>query len=197
MPRQTLMAELALTSLTLSQFRSHQRAALQLDARPVAIFGANGAGKTNILEAVSLLSPGRGIRRAAAADLARRDVGIGWKVQADLTSLGHFHELQTSFVPDGARQVAINGKSTTQSALGRVLRMLWLVPAMDRLWIEGADGRRRFLDRATLSFEPGHAEISLVYERAMRERNRLLKDMVRDAHWYRALESQMAAQRDY
>jgi DNA replication and repair protein RecF len=159
----------------------------------VAIFGANGAGKTNILEAVSLLSPGRGIRRAAAADLARRDVGIGWKVQADLTSLGHFHELETSFVPDGARQVAINGKSTTQSALGRVLRMLWLVPAMDRLWIEGADGRRRFLDRATLSFEPGHAEISLVYEKAMRERNRLLKDMVRDAHWYRALESQMAA----
>jgi DNA replication and repair protein RecF len=186
------MAELALKSLTLSQFRSHARARLDLDCRPVAIFGSNGAGKTNILEAVSLLSPGRGIRRAAAADMARRGPGIGWKITADLSSLGHAHELETSFVPDGARQVSINGKSATQAALGRVLRMLWLVPAMDRLWIEGADGRRRFLDRATLSFEPAHAEISLTYEKAMRERNRLLKDMVRDAHWYRALESQMA-----
>jgi len=186
------MAKLAITSLTLSQFRSHERAHLELDGRPVAIYGANGAGKTNILEAVSLLSPGRGIRRASAADMARRPLDVGWKVRGALASLGHHHELETTFVPDGARQVSINDKSSTQAALGRVLRMLWLVPAMDRLWIEGADGRRRFLDRATMSFEPSHAEISLTYEKAMRERNRLLKDMVRDAHWYRALENQMA-----
>jgi DNA replication and repair protein RecF len=77
-------------------------------------------------------------------------------------------------------------------ALGRIARVLWLVPAMDRLWTEGADGRRRFLDRATLSFEPSHADAVLTYEKAMRERNRLLKDMVRDPHWYAAIEAQMA-----
>jgi len=70
--------------------------------------------------------------------------------------------------------------------------VLWLIPSMDRLWIEGADGRRRFLDRMALSFDPGHAEVSLTYDKAMRERNRLLKDQVRDPHWYGALEAQMA-----
>ncbi|MDP5360195.1 MAG: DNA replication and repair protein RecF, partial [Paracoccaceae bacterium] len=90
------------------------------------------------------------------------------------------------------RQLRIDGKTAPQVALGRVARILWLVPSMDRLWIEGADGRRRFLDRATLSFEPTHAEAVLTYEKAMRERNRLLKDMVRDAHWYTAIEAQMA-----
>ena len=84
-------------------------------------------------------------------------------------------------------QVRIDGKAAPQVALGRIARVLWLVPAMDRLWIEGAEGRRRFLDRATLSFEPTHAEAVLTYEKAMRERNRLLKDMVRDAHWYARL----------
>ncbi|NBR90567.1 MAG: DNA replication and repair protein RecF, partial [Rhodobacteraceae bacterium] len=91
-----------------------------------------------------------------------------------------------------ARQVRIDSKAASQTALGDVLRVLWLIPAMDRLWIEGADGRRRFLDRVTLSFTPSHAEASLTYEKAMRERNRLLKDGVRDAFWYAALETQMA-----
>jgi DNA replication and repair protein RecF len=88
--------------------------------------------------------------------------------------------------------VRIDGKATTQAALGRVLRMVWLVPAMDRLWIEGAEGRRRFLDRMTLSFAPDHAEVVLAYEKAMRDRNRMLKDGVTDAMWYAALEGQMA-----
>jgi DNA replication and repair protein RecF len=87
--------------------------------------------------------------------------------------------------------VRLDGKTAAQTALGNIVRMLWLVPAMDRLWIEGADGRRRFLDRMTLSFAPGHAQLSLDYEKAMRERNRLLKEQVRDPHWYAALERQM------
>ena len=86
----------------------------------------------------------------------------------------------------------IDGKAAPQVALGRIARVLWLVPAMDRLWIEGAEGRRRFLDRMTMSFEPGHADAVLAYEKAMRERNRLLKEQVRDAAWYGALEGQMA-----
>jgi DNA replication and repair protein RecF len=187
------MPGLALTSLTLSHFRSHRRARLELDARPVAIHGPNGAGKTNILEAVSLLSPGRGLRRAAAEEMARQPEALGWKVAAELQSLHQRHEVATSWEPGGARGVQIDGKAAAQVALGRIARMVWLVPSMDRLWIEGADGRRRFLDRIALSFEPGHAEVALTYEKAMRERNRLLKDQVRDAHWYHALELQMAA----
>jgi DNA replication and repair protein RecF len=89
--------------------------------------------------------------------------------------------------------VLIDGKPATQVALGRLVRVLWLVPAMDRLWIEGAEGRRRFLDRMVLSLVPTHAEAVIAYERAMRERNRLLKDGVGDPGWYAALEAQMAA----
>ncbi len=186
------MPGLFLTDLTLSHFRSHVRARMELDGRPIAIFGPNGAGKTNILEAVSLLSPGRGLRRASPDEIARRPEALGWKISAVLRSLHQIHEVETFAEPGGARTVTIDGKAATQTALGRIARVLWLVPAMDRLWIEGAEGRRRFLDRMTLSFEPGHGEAVLSYEKSMRERNRLLKDGVRDAGWYGALEAQMA-----
>ncbi|MCR8724388.1 DNA replication/repair protein RecF [Frigidibacter sp. ROC022] len=186
------MSRLALTSLTLSHFRSHALARLRFDGRPVAIWGPNGAGKTNILEALSLLSPGRGLRRAAADEMVRRPDGPGWMIAAMLETPSQTHELKTWAEPGAARQVSIDTKAAPQVALGRLLRMLWLVPSMDRLWIEGADGRRRFLDRIALSFEPAHAEASLAYDKAMRERNRLLKDMVTDAHWYLALEAKMA-----
>jgi DNA replication and repair protein RecF len=179
---------LGLSHLTLSHFRSHRRAELALDGRPVALYGPNGAGKTNLIEAISLLSPGRGLRRAATDDLIRRPEALGWKVSAQIRG----HGVDTWAEPGGARQVKIDGKAAPQLALGRVARILWLVPAMDRLWIEGADGRRHFLDRAAMSFDPAHAEAVLDYEKAMRERNRLLKDMVRDGHWYIALEHQMA-----
>lgn len=186
------MTELAFKELTLSHFRSHKFARISLDGRPVAIYGPNGAGKTNILEAVSLFSPGRGLRRAAADDIARRPEALGWKITAVLQSLHQLHEVETWSEHGGSRQVRIDGKPATQVALGRIARILWLVPSMDRLWIEGADGRRRFLDRMVMSFEPAHAEAVLAYEKAMRERNRLLKDQVRDPHWYDALEAQMA-----
>ena len=184
--------QLAVTELRLSHFRSHRAARLELSGGPVAIFGPNGAGKTNILEALSLMSPGRGLRRAAADEIARRPEGLGWKVAAVLKSLHQLHEVESWAEPGGARSVRIDGKPAAQVALGRIARILWLVPAMDRLWTEGADGRRRFLDRIALSFEPAHAEAVLDYEKAMRERNRLLRDQVSDAHWYDALEAQMA-----
>jgi DNA replication and repair protein RecF len=186
------MPGLYLSELTLSHFRSHKFGRLSLDARPVAIHGPNGAGKTNLIEAVSLLSPGRGLRRAAAQDMARRPEALGWKITTILHSLHQVHEVETFAEGMAARQVRIDGKTATQIALGRVARVLWLIPAMDRLWIEGADGRRRFLDRMTMSFVPAHAEATLAYDKAMRERNRLLKDQVRDAQWYLALERQMA-----
>ncbi len=183
---------LALQTLTLSHFRSHRRAEMAVDARPVAIFGPNGAGKTNLLEAVSLFSPGRGMRRASAQDMTRRPEALGWKVGGIVA--GPEGRAEVAFLSEAGqpRQVRIDEKLQPQTALGRIARVLWLVPSMDRLWIEGAEGRRRFLDRMTLSFFPDHAEASLDYEKAMRDRNRLLKDQVRDAHWYRALEAQMA-----
>ena len=183
---------LFLTRLTLSHFRSHRRSAIACDGRPVAIHGPNGAGKTNVLEAVSLFSPGRGLRRASAEEMARRPESLGWKLTGLVESLGQMHEVEIWSEGGAARQVRIDGKAASQLALGRIARVLWLIPSMDRLWIEGAEGRRRFLDRTVLSFEPGHGEVSIAYEKAMRERNRLLKDQVRDPHWYRALEGQMA-----
>ncbi|WP_299372523.1 DNA replication/repair protein RecF [uncultured Tateyamaria sp.] len=183
---------LHLTSLALSHFRSHKLARLALDGRPVAIYGPNGAGKTNILEAVSLISPGRGLRRSSAEDMTRRPEAVGWKLSGLLQSLHQVHEVETWSEGGAARQVRIDGKAAAQTALGRIARVLWLIPSMDRLWIEGAEGRRRFLDRMTLSFIPDHAQVSLDYDKAMRERNRLLKDMVRDAHWYAALETRLA-----
>ncbi|QQA43001.1 DNA replication/repair protein RecF [Pelagovum pacificum] len=186
------MGTLAVTRLTLSHFRSHKRAVVETDARPVAVYGPNGAGKTNLLEAVSILSPGRGLRRASAEEMTRRPEALGWKVTAELDAPGRPHEVETWSEGGAARQVRIDGKAAPQVALGRIAQVLWLIPSMDRLWIEGAEGRRRFLDRAVLSFEPDHAAETLTYEKAMRERNRLLKDEVRDMHWYGALEAQMA-----
>ncbi len=186
------MTRLHLSQLTLSHFRSHKRAAIDCDTRPVAVFGPNGAGKTNILEAVSLLSPGRGLRRSSAQDMTRRPEALGWKVTALLHGPEHTNELELWSEGGAARQTRIDGKAAAQTALGRIARVLWLIPAMDRLWIEGAEGRRRFLDRMTLSFLPEHAEHALGYEKAMRERNRLLKDMVREPSWYLALETRMA-----
>ncbi len=179
-------------TLALSHFRSHRSARLEFDGRPVALVGPNGAGKTNLLEAVSLLSPGRGLRRAAAEDLSRRPESLGWRVAASVQGLTGAHEVELRAEGAATRQVRIDGKPAPQAALGRVVRILWLVPAMDRLWIEAAEGRRRFLDRMTLSLAPDHADLSLTYDKAMRERNRLIRDQVADPGWYAALEAQMA-----
>lgn len=183
---------LRLIQLKLSHFRSHQRTEAVFDGRPVVFLGANGAGKTNLIEAISLLSPGRGLRRAAPDDLIRQPQGIGWKITATIARNEALHEVETGALPGQPRSLRIDGKATPQSALGRIASMLWLTPAMDRLWIEAAEGRRRFLDRMVLAFFPDHAEAALAYEKAMRQRNRLLRDQVSDGAWYGALEAQMA-----
>jgi DNA replication and repair protein RecF len=181
-----------LSSLTLAQFRSYAQASLRLDGGPVVLVGPNGAGKTNLLEAVSLLSPGRGLRGATAAEMARRPGTLGWRLRAVLAAGAGEAEIVLTGEPEGRRRVEIDGKAETQGRLGQLVPMLWLTPAMDRLWLDGAEGRRRFIDRAALSFDPGHAEAALRYDRAMRERNRLLKDGPADPAWLAALEVQMA-----
>lgn len=179
---------MTLSRLRLTQFRSWAHLDIAADARPVAIHGPNGAGKTNILEAISMLSPGRGMRGAAPGDQARQGPGLGWQIRAEIGP----HAVATRALPGERREVTIDDKPGPQVALGRLLRVIWLTPAMDRLWTDPPEARRRFLDRVTLSFTPGHADDALAYDKAMRERNRLLRDEVRDAGWYRALEAQMA-----
>ena len=181
-----------LSALTLAQFRSHALTRLSIDARPVALFGANGAGKTNLLEAVSLLSPGRGLRRARPEELARAPGALGWRARATLAGRGDPVEVALTGPPEGGRRVEIDGRAAPQTALGALVPMLWLTPAMDRLFIEGAEGRRRGIDRAALGFEPAHAEAAQAYDRAMRERSLLLRDGPRDARWLDALEARMA-----
>jgi len=183
---------LAVTALVLSQFRSHRAVRLALDDRPVVLFGPNGAGKTNLVEAVSLLSPGRGLRGASAEDMARTPERLGWRILASVAAPDGPHEVETRSEGAG-RTVRIDGKTAPQTALGRIARVLWLTPAMDRVWSGGAGERRRLLDRIAMSLIPEHADVAIGYDRALRERNRLIRDEVRDAAWFEALEARMAA----
>ncbi|MHA6721691.1 DNA replication/repair protein RecF [Sphingomonas sp. RS2018] len=179
--------------LTLTDFRNHAAASIDTGGADfVVLTGDNGAGKTNILEAVSLLAPGRGLRRAALSDMARQDGPGGFGVA---TTLSNDIRLGTGTRTDAPerRIVRIDGAATTATALSERLRVLWLTPAMDRLFVEPAGERRRFLDRLTLALDPAHAHHSARYEAAMRARNRLLgADSPPDPDWLAALEAAMA-----
>ncbi|MEM7529324.1 MAG: DNA replication/repair protein RecF [Pseudomonadota bacterium] len=188
----------AILSLRLAQYRSHPATALETDGAPVVLTGPNGAGKTNLLEAASMLVPGRGLRRATPEEPVRRPERLGWRVRAMVDTGAEEIEVVTG-VEDPAtprRTVEIDGKAAAQTALGRHLRMVWLTPAMDRLWLEAAAERRQFLDRMAMGFEPAHADAAIAYEKAMRARNRLLKDgrdgPAPDPAWLGGLEAQMA-----
>ncbi len=194
----------AVRRLALSAFRSYPALTLEVDARPVVLAGENGAGKTNILEAISLLSPGRGLRGTALAESARRLPGAPeptgpWAVAATVDGPEGRFEIGTGLLPapDGRlterRTAHINGVAAPAStALSETCRVVWLTPAMDRLFLDSPGGRRRFLDRLTLAFEPIHGRTATAYERAMRERMKLLKDGG-DPAWIEAIEAQMAA----
>ena len=192
------MSRTTVLSLRLSHFRSYRSAVLESGGESVALHGPNGAGKTNVLEAASLLVPGRGLRRAGTDELIRSPERLGWKITADVATTDGPVEIVTA--AEGAdttrRWITIDGKPAPQTALGGLVRQVWLTPAMDRLWTEGPGDRRRFLDRMTLGVAPRHAETSVAYEKAMRERNRLLKEGRADARadpaWLDALEAQMA-----
>jgi DNA replication and repair protein RecF len=186
---------MAVTRLALTDFRSYGSALIAPGAGFVVLTGENGAGKTNVLEAISLLSPGRGLRRAALADMARSGGNGGFSIAARVAATGGEVDLGTGTAPPATerRLVRINGAAGTASSLGEWLSLLWLTPAMDRLFIEGSEGRRGFLDRLVLAVEPGHAVHATRYESAMRERNKLLRDEDQpDGAWLDALEARMA-----
>jgi DNA replication and repair protein RecF len=181
-----------LTRLTLTDFRNH--AALTLSPGPgfVVLTGANGAGKTNILEGVSLLAPGKGLRRAALSTMARQDGPGGFGVAATLADDVEIATGTLATAPE-RRIVRVQGAAAPANALAEWLTVLWLTPAMDRLFVEPASGRRRFLDRLALALFPGHAHAAARYDAAMRARTRLLADdRPADPEWLTALEAQMA-----
>lgn len=211
---------LAVARLMVTDFRSYARAVVDLGetvdpALPIVLTGANGAGKTNLLEAVSYLSSGRGLRRARLGDVTRHAAAGGWAVAARLATPDGMVDIGTGLAAAPGAASAVDGEDdeddSTASAARRVVRLngvpatgpaalaelcavTWATPAMDRLFIEGASGRRRFLDRLALALGPDHARQLAGYERAMRERTRLLtnRGAAADASWLAALEARMA-----
>ncbi|WP_229773484.1 DNA replication/repair protein RecF [Iodidimonas muriae] len=198
-----------MTRLKLANFRSYPATTLSLEgtrSRPVVLVGDNGAGKTNLLEALSCFAPGRGLRGAALTEMTRIGATAPWAVHVQLQKGDDRLEIGTGMAPNsidadgeedgaGRRLVRIDGVSTNgPGILSQHLAVLWLTPAMDRLFVESASGRRRFLDRIVLALHADHGRQVTAYERAMRERNRLFAERgaQADSAWLSALETRMA-----
>jgi len=185
-------------SLTLTAYRSYDRAVL--DARPgmVVLMGHNGAGKTNILEAVSLLSPGRGLRRAKLAEVQKFGSPTPWSVAAVLSTPHGEQLIATGQDPNNLesdrRIVMIDGNKVGQPELNEHLAVTWLTPSMDRLWTDSPGTRRRFLDRLTAALDPAHTTRLNRYEDALAERNKLLKDGRMDDVWLSSIEHTLATE---
>ncbi len=190
------MLETALTHLTLTDFRSYDRAELAVHGSAY-LFGPNGAGKTNLLEAISFLAPGRGLRNAAVPELGRRlpaeRQGRAWSVAARLAHEGEEIRLGTGIETPGAarRTVRLEGETVAPGRMLDHLRLVWLTPAQDRLFLEGRAERLRFFDRLVFADEPRHAGRVSSYEKALRERLKLLTDGPADPVWLNALEARL------
>ena len=190
------MPRAVLRRLTLTEYRSYPAADILLAGCPAALFGPNGAGKTNLLEAISWLAPGRGLRGAAAGEAGRRAAGETgarpWSVFARIETDEGDVGVGTGLEPGTARRtVRLDGEPAAPARLAEVVRLVWLTPREDRLFLEGGSERRRFLDRLTFAAEPAHAAHAAAYERLLRERLRLLTGPeAPDPAWLDALETQ-------
>lgn len=195
-----VVGAVAVTRLVLTAFRNYPDLRLSVDPRPVAITGPNGAGKTNLLEALSFLAPGRGLRGARpAAVTCQASAALRWAVAAHVLTPDGGVDVGTGLAPPAngqaqdKRVVQIDGVAQRgQAALARRLGVVWLTPAMDRLFADGPAARRKFLDRLIIAFDPDHAGRTAAYDRALRQRARLLRDGGRDAAWFAALEDTLA-----
>jgi DNA replication and repair protein RecF len=187
--------------LVLTRFRNYEHLELSLDARPVVLIGPNGAGKTNIMEAVSLLAPGRGLRRARREQLVKtnttqdqQQMSWLWAISSEvMTELGQLKIGTGEEACDetGRRAIRIDGVSASQTALAERLAVSWLTPDMDGVLAAAPGDRRRFLDRLVMAFDPAHAGRLSRYDRAMRQRKRLLEDQAEES-WIAAIEQDMA-----
>jgi DNA replication and repair protein RecF len=189
-----------LTRLALENFRNYAAVSLKLDGRHVCLYGSNGSGKTNLIEAVSMLAPGRGLRGADLVDIVRRDasgaVARCWALSADLREGEIDRKLSLALELDdqgrSKRIAKLDGAVTTQTELGELVRIIWLTPSMDRVFAGPAGDRRRFFDRQVLAHFPSHGPAGAAYEKAMRQRNALLEQGRVDPAWLDALEQRMA-----
>ena len=184
-----------LDRIQLTQFRNHRTSALDGAARFNLLVGENGAGKTNVLEALSLLAPGRGLRHQPLAEMARQGGPGGFSVSTELGVGDDAVRLGTGAAPEGPgrRLVQVNGAKASALELAEWLTIGWLTPAMDRLFAEGASARRRFLDRMVLGPAPSHARNAAKLEAALRERNKLLADPREpEPAWLDGIEAQIA-----
>ncbi|MEI5680048.1 MULTISPECIES: DNA replication/repair protein RecF [unclassified Mesorhizobium] len=192
------MASTHISKLTLTNFRNYAGLSLDLQPGAVVFTGDNGAGKTNLLEAISFLTPGRGLRRAPYGDVAREGSDSGFTVHARVEGENGEAEIGTGTAGSDApgeagRRVRINGANAKSAEdMLEWLRVIWLTPAMDALFTGPAGDRRRFLDRLVLAIDASHGQRALDYEKAMRGRNRLLAEESRDRGWFEAIETQMA-----
>jgi DNA replication and repair protein RecF len=194
------MTAVFLRRLSLTNFRSYHAAQVELGrAGPVVLTGANGAGKTNLIEAISLLSPGRGLRRATMEELAFSEGDGAWAVSAEIEGMLGLATLGTGIDPPTnedtapARQCRIDRERVgSAAAFADHLRVVWLTPAMDRLFNGPASERRRFLDRLVLAVDASHSSRVNALERSLRSRNRLLEDATNDPHWLDAVEHETA-----
>lgn len=192
------MQSVFLEKLKLTNFRNHASANIDLDDRHVVLTGENGAGKTNVLEAVSFLSPGRGLRRAAYDTVGKQGAGGAWTVFARLNGANGSVSIgtglqETAYGLETSRKVHINGvQAKTSDMLLEHSRILWLTPAMDALFTGPASDRRRFLDRLVLAVDPLHGRRVSEFEKAMRSRNKLLSEENPDGQWLDAVEGQLA-----
>ncbi len=180
---------MTISRLSLTDFRSYPDALVAPGPGFVVLTGDNGAGKTNVLEAISLLTPGRGLRGSSLGEMTRLGGDGGFGVSARLGEI-ELGTGTTAAAPE-RRIVRINGATASATALGDWLSLVWLTPAQDRLFAESAGSRRRFLDRLVLALDPSHAHDSSRYEAAMRQRNRLLAGERTDTDWLAALEAAM------
>jgi DNA replication and repair protein RecF len=189
---------LFLSRLRLSDFRSWRVLDASFDESLICIAGENGAGKTNLLEAISLLAPGRGLRGARMGEVGRQEAGAGlpWAVAGRFETRAGPMDIGTGTDPEGAterRIYRLDGQALrTQAMLAERMAAVWITPQMDRLFQEGASGRRRFLDRLVWALEPGHAREVAAHDNAMAERNRLLAEGRADPAWLAGLEDAMA-----
>lgn len=188
-------AKVRVSRLRLADFRNHADLALDFSGRSVVLVGQNGVGKTNVLEALSLLAPGRGFRRATLAEMARLGGTGGFSVLADVEGAFGPVRIGTGAVPgEPGRQLLVNGEAQKGSErLSDHLRLIWLVPAMDGLFAGPAGDRRRFLDRLVLAVDPAHGRRVSAYEQAVAARNRLLEAREADVAWLDAVETEIAA----
>jgi DNA replication and repair protein RecF len=190
-----------LTRLGLRDYRNYASLDLRLDGRHVCLFGQNGSGKTNLLEADSMLSPGRGLRGAEFGDLVRQtaegEAARGWAISTDVRDGDVDRRISLALELDeqgrSRRSARLDGVETAQQDLGELMRVIWLTPAMDRVFAGPAGDRRRFLDRQVLAHFPSHAAASAGYEKAMRQRNALLEQGRSDPAWLDAIEVGMAS----